>query len=137
MTATKEPAPGTRGESILVVEDDEDVSNYLIETLRDLDYRPLRAKDSVSALSILAEPDVRIDLLLTDVVLPEVNGRELARKAQLMRPGLRVLFMTGYSRDAIVHQGRLEPDVELIQKPVTQEQIATRIRTLLNAKGKS
>jgi PAS domain S-box-containing protein len=136
MKAAKKPVPGVRGEIILVVEDDEDVRNYLIETLHDLNYRALRAHDSVAALGFLAQSDVRIDLLLTDVVLPGMNGRELARKAESMRPGLKVLFMTGYSRNAIVHQGRLDPDVELLQKPVTQEQLATRIRTLLDAKRK-
>jgi two-component SAPR family response regulator len=79
---------------------------------------------------------VQIDLLLTDVVLPGMNGRELATKAQSIRPGLIVLFMTGYSRNAIVHQGRLDPGIELIQKPITQDQLATRIRALLDAGAK-
>ena len=81
---------------------------------------------------MLERPDIHIDLLLTDVVLPGMNGRELARRAQVIRPGLKVLFMTGYSRNAIVHQGRLDPDVELIQKPITQDQLANRIRALLD-----
>jgi CheY-like chemotaxis protein len=62
--------------------------------------------------------------LLTDVVLPGVNGRELARQLRVRRPNLKVLFMTGYSRNAIIHQGRLDPDVELIQKPITQADLA-------------
>jgi DNA-binding response OmpR family regulator len=61
-----------------------------------------------------------------------MNGRELTRKAQAIRSGLKVLFMTGYSRNAIVHQGRLDPDVELIQKPITQDQLANRIRAVLD-----
>jgi CheY-like chemotaxis protein len=131
-----EPAQGDGKETILVVEDDEDVRAYLIETLRDLNYRALRAIDSVSALGLLEQTDIPIDLLLTDVVLPGMNGRELARKAQSIRPDLRVLFMTGYSRNAIVHQGRLDPDLELIQKPITQEQLATRVRSLLDTRPK-
>ena len=112
-----EPVAGERDETILVVEDDEDVRAYLVETLHDLDYRILRAHNSAAALEFLQQGDTRIDLLLTDVVLPGMNGRELARKAQVLRSGLKVLFMTGYSRNAIVHQGRLDSDVELIQKP--------------------
>jgi PAS domain S-box-containing protein len=131
-----EPAQGDGGETILVVEDDEDVRAYLIETLRDLNYRALRAIDSVSALGLLEQTDIRIDLLLTDVVLPGMNGRELAKRAQNIRPGLKVLFMTGYSRNAIDHQGRLDPDVELIQKPITQDRLAARIRNLLDASPK-
>jgi PAS domain S-box-containing protein len=126
--------PAERGETILVVEDD-DVRAYLVETLHDLDYRVLRAHDSVAALEFLQQ-NTRIDLLLTDVVLPGMNGRELSRKAQSLRPGLKVLFMTGYSRNAIVHQGRLDADVELIQKPITQDQLSARMRTLLDAKCK-
>ena len=129
-----EPVAGERDETILVVEDDEDVRAYLVETLHDLDYRILRAHNSAAALEFLQQGDTRIDLLLTDVVLPGMNGRELARKAQVLRSGLKVLFMTGYSRNAIVHQGRLDSDVELIQKPITQDQLSTRIRTLLDAK---
>jgi FixJ family two-component response regulator len=64
--------------------------------------------------------------------LPGMSGRELSREAQKLRPKLKVLFMTGYSRNAIVHQGRLDPGVEFLQKPVTQEQLASRIRILLD-----
>ena len=131
-----ERVPGEHGETILVVEDDEDVRTYLVEPLRELDYRVLRARDFVAALEFLQQRDTRIDLLLTDVVLPGMNGRELSRKAQSLRPGLKVLFMTGYSRNAVVHQGRLDADVELIQKPITQDQLSARIRTLLDAKRK-
>jgi PAS domain S-box-containing protein len=124
---------GGAGETILVVEDDEDVRAYLIETLRELNYRVLPAPDAEAALTLIGQPDTPIDLLLSDIVLPGMNGRELARRAQVMRDGLKVLFMTGYSRDAIVHQGRLEADVELVQKPVTRDQLAARIGALLEA----
>jgi CheY-like chemotaxis protein len=124
---------GLPGETILVVEDDEDVRAYLVETLRDLNYRVLRAADAIAALGFLQQADLRIDLLLTDVVLPGMNGRELAKEAQAQRPGLKVLYVTGYSRNAIVHQGRLDPGVELMQKPITQEKLAIRVRDLLDA----
>jgi DNA-binding response OmpR family regulator len=88
-----------------------------------------------SALTTLLQEDKRVDLLLTDIVMPGINGRELGKRAQLMRPGLPVLYMTGYSRNAIVHQGRLDEGVDFLQKPVGQGQLAARIRTLLDRDG--
>jgi CheY-like chemotaxis protein len=125
---------GLAGETILVVEDDEDVRAYLVETLRRLNYQVLRAAEATAALEFLQQRDLRIDLLLTDVVMPGINGRELARRAEALRPGLKVLYVTGYSRNAIVHQGRLDPGVELMQKPITQETLARRVRDLLDAR---
>ena len=121
-------APG--GESILVVEDDDDVRAFIAETLRELNYIVFRATDAPSALKILASE--RVDLMLTDVVLPGRNGRDLADEATAKRPGLRVLFMTGYSRNAIVHNGRLDQGVNMIQKPFTQAALAAKIRKLLD-----
>jgi CheY-like chemotaxis protein len=83
-------------------------------------------------LGLIEAGDIRIDLLLTDVVLPGMNGRQLAEQAKKRRPGLKVLFTTGYSRNAIVHQGRLDPGVAMIQKPITQGGLASRIRDLLD-----
>jgi CheY-like chemotaxis protein len=125
----KMPA-GPGGESILVVEDDDDVRAFIAETLRELNYIVFRATDAPSALKILANE--RVDLLLTDVVLPGRNGRDLADEATAKRPGLRVLFMTGYSRNAIVHNGRLDQGVNMIQKPFTQAALAAKIRNLLD-----
>jgi DNA-binding response OmpR family regulator len=88
--------------------------------------------DTAAALRILEQENNRIDLLLTDVVMPGLNGRELAVEAQQHRAELKVLFMTGYSRNAIVHQGRLDPGIEMIQKPMTQRELAGRIRDLLD-----
>jgi CheY-like chemotaxis protein len=124
---------GRAGETILVVEDDQDVRDFLVEVLGSLDYRVLSADDAMSALRLLGETTGRIDLLLSDVVLPGINGRELAHQALALRPDLKVLFMTGYSRNAIVHQGRLNPGVEVIQKPMTQGDLANRIRDILDA----
>ncbi|MGA7325459.1 MAG: response regulator [Rhodomicrobium sp.] len=103
-----------------------------METLADLNYEMLEAEQAVPALAILNDKSKRVDLLLTDVILPGMNGRELATKAASIRPGLKALFMTGYSRNAIVHQGRLDPGVEMVQKPITRDQLATRIRSLLD-----
>ena len=127
------PATAAPGETILVVEDDADVRRYLVDILGDANYRVLEAPEASAALAILKQPAQQIDLLLTDVVLPRMNGRELARQAMVLRPGLKVLFMTGYSRNAIIHQGRLDHGVELIQKPLTQELLTQRVRRLLDS----
>jgi DNA-binding NtrC family response regulator len=118
-----------------VVEDDQDVRWYLIEALRDLNYRAIGAPDGAGALRVLEQPSTKIDLMLTDVIMPGMNGRELSRRAQELRPGLRVLFMSGYSRNAVVHQGRVDLDVQLIQKPVSLQDLAARIRDMLDQIG--
>lgn len=125
---------GHLGETLQVVEDDPDVRTYVVEVLRELGYRVMEARDADSALKLFEQHNVPVDLLLTDVILPGKNGRELAAELKKRQPGLKVLFMTGYSRNAIVHQGRLDPGVDLIQKPLTQLALATRIRDLLDAK---
>ncbi len=127
-----EDVEGQLGETILVVEDDADVRAYLCDTLREMEYRVLSAADAAGALAHIEDKRVRIDLLLSDVVLPRMNGRELAEKAQQLRPGLQVLFMTGYARNAIVHHGRLDPGVHLIQKPIMADALGRRIRHLLD-----
>jgi signal transduction histidine kinase len=122
--------PGAQSdETILVVEDDPEVRAYVVEVLRHLKYRVLEAQDAPSALAMTGP----IDLLLTDVVLPKMNGRQLADAMRAQHPNLKVLFMTGYSRNAIVHQGRLDPGVELIQKPLSQAMLAAKVRAVLDA----
>jgi PAS domain S-box-containing protein len=129
-------APSAYGqETILVVEDDADVRTMVCETLRDLNYTVLQASDAPSALKLL-DGTGPIDLLLSDVILPGPNGRELANAALAKRPQLKVLFMTGYSRNAIVHQGRLDEGVQLIQKPLTQATLAAKVRDVLDMTGK-
>jgi two-component system NtrC family sensor kinase len=120
-----------RGETILIVEDDDGVRQYAAEILRDLNYQVIEAKDSASALKLL-DADKAFDLLLTDVVLPGKNGRELANEVEARRPGVKVIFMTGYSRNAIVHQGRLDRDTELISKPLIEGVMARKIRQVLD-----
>jgi PAS domain S-box-containing protein len=118
------------GEAILVVEDDHDVRAFIAETLRELNYIVFQAMDAPSAMRILDTE--RVDLMLTDVILPGRNGRDLADVAVKKRPGLKVLFMTGYSRNAIVHNGRLDQGVSMIQKPFSQAALAAKIRNLLD-----
>jgi two-component system NtrC family sensor kinase len=119
-------------EVILVVEDDAAVRNYVLELLIELNYDAKGAESGEAAAAVLNDGGQQIDLLLTDVVMPGMNGRQLVQLALAKRPGLRVLYMTGYSRDAIVHQGRLDPGVSLIQKPLTELELSVRIRSLLD-----
>ena len=119
------------GGRILVVEDDAAVRNYVVEILRELGFEVAEAADGPAALRQLAAGAGRFDLLLSDVVLPGMSGREIADEAQRLEPALRILFMTGYSRNAIVHQGRLDPGVELLQKPFTAAALAERVRQIL------
>jgi PAS domain S-box-containing protein len=123
---------GHSEELILVVEDNADVRAYSVSVLAELGYRVLEAEDPEAALNLLRGSG-RIDLLFTDVVLPGRSGRELADLATQLRPGLKVLFTTGYSRNAIVHHGRLDAGVQLISKPFTFEGLAARIRDVLDA----
>jgi two-component system NtrC family sensor kinase len=123
-------APAGKQEIVLVVEDDADVRAYVVETLSALNYSVREAANAAAALSILDDSGP-VDLLLTDVVMPGMNGRNLAEAAKLRRPGLKVLYMTGYSRNAIVHQGRLDAGVSLMQKPFSQNVLAMRVRTML------
>ncbi|WP_158812722.1 PAS domain S-box protein [Methylocapsa sp. S129] len=122
-------------ESILVVEDEEALRTYTSEILHELGYRVLEAGSGAAALEILDGGD-EVDLLLTDVVMPGgLNGRELADEARRKRPGLKVIFMTGYTRNAIVHHGRLDAGVDLIGKPFAFHELAERIRKRLDAAG--
>jgi CheY-like chemotaxis protein len=123
---------GDENETVLVVEDDNDLRAYLIEVLRELNYRAIGAQDGTAALGILEQSARKVDLLLTDVVMPGMNGRELSRWAKELRPNLKVLFMSGYSPNAVVHQGRVERDVQLIRKPISTQDLSARLRDMLD-----
>ena len=128
----EQPAPAaSNGEFVLVVEDNDAVRAYSVMSLAELGYQVMEARDADAALSILRS-EQRIDLLFSDVVLPGMSGRALVDKALELRPDLKVLFTTGYSRNAIVHQGRLDAGVQLISKPFTFEQLAVRVRDTLD-----
>lgn len=130
--AVGEAPHGRAGECILVVEDDAEVRKYVIETLTELDYDVLEADGAGLALKLLKEHKEAVKLLLTDVVMPGTNGRQLADEATALNESLKVLYMTGYSRNAIVHHGRLDPGVQLIQKPITRNQLASAVRLALD-----
>ncbi|HVI28164.1 PAS domain-containing protein [Hansschlegelia sp.] len=131
-----EPVEPKRGsdETILVCEDDDHVRAYSVGVLRELGYHVLEAHDGPSALRLLERQDGgAVDMLFTDVVLPGgMTGAVLAQRARALRPDLRVLFTSGYARDAIVHHGRLDPGVELITKPFTFTNLAARVRAVLD-----
>ena len=116
---------------VLVVEDNDDVRAYSVMILSELGYGVIEAANAEAAIAVLAS-DARLDLLFTDVVLPGKTGRSVADAAAQLRPSLKVLFTTGYSRNAIVHHGRLDPGVQLITKPFTFEQLAVRVREVID-----
>jgi nitrogen-specific signal transduction histidine kinase/ActR/RegA family two-component response regulator len=119
------------GETVLVVDDEAAVRVLVTETLEELGYAAIEAADGSSGLRIL-QSDVRIDLLVTDVGLPGLNGRQLADAARVGRPGLRVLFMTGYAHNAAVGNGSaLEPGMEIISKPFALDTLAKKIRAMI------
>jgi signal transduction histidine kinase len=126
-----EPLSASRDEVVLVVEDNDEVRAYSVDILKELGYRVFEACNAEAALRLL-ETAERVDLLFTDVILPGDNGRMLADRAVQLRPGLRVLFTTGYSRNAIVHHGRLDSHLHLISKPFTFHELATKLRELLD-----
>jgi CheY-like chemotaxis protein len=124
--------PEGEQESILVVEDDDGVRSVSVETLMDLGYRVLEAADGAMALRVL-EHAGHIDLLFTDVVLPGgMTGADVAAKARELRPDIKVLFTTGYARNAIFHHGRIDKGVQLITKPFTLKQLAEKVRAVLD-----
>jgi CheY-like chemotaxis protein len=127
------PMPqGHSNEVILVVEDDDDVRGYSTECLRDLGFTVLEAQEAASAMRTLQQHS-EIQLLFTDIGLPGKNGRELAGLALQLRPNLKILFTSGYARNAIVHQGRLDAGVQLLTKPFTRAQLAARVRDVLDS----
>jgi PAS domain S-box-containing protein len=128
-------ARGAKSETILVVEDDPDVRTYSTDSLRELGYRVLEASNGRAALQVLnSHPEVAV--LFTDVGLPGgMNGRQLAEEARRQHADLKVLFTTGYARNAIVHDGRLDPGVELLTKPFTDSALAEKLRDIIDARS--
>jgi CheY-like chemotaxis protein len=130
------PAPATApdaggAETILVVEDDDEVRTTVVANLTDLGYTVLQAPDGEQALALL-RGGARVDLLFTDVVMPgTLPGPELAIQARRLQPGLAVLFTSGYTRDALTTDGRLQEGVRLLGKPYDRHLLARRIRESL------
>ncbi len=132
-TALVEALPqAERGETVLVVDDEATIRMLVTETLEELGYAAIEACDGPSALRIL-QGDDRIDLLVTDVGLPGLNGRQLADAARVPRPSLPVLFITGYAHNAAIGNGALEPGMEIVTKPFALDTLASKIRSMIEA----
>ncbi len=127
----QQPAPAATGETVVVVEDDPAVRMLVLDLLRELGYQAFEAEDAKTALPLL-ESDLRVDLLVTDVGLPGMNGRQLAEIARQHRPGLKILFMTGYAQKAAERQGFLEDGMDMVAKPFAIELLANKIRTMIS-----
>jgi signal transduction histidine kinase len=130
--AGTQPIPhGSVNDTILVVEDDEHVRTMTAESLHELGYTVLQAASGIEAL-LLLEENPAVDLIFTDIVMPQMSGRQLADVVQEKWPTIRILYTTGYTRNAIVHNGVLDHGVSLLAKPFSLEQLAHKIRELLN-----
>jgi CheY-like chemotaxis protein len=126
------PLPGDPAITILVVEDDERVRAYSVEALRELGYSVLQAANGAEALDMLGVRD-GVSLLFTDMVMPALHGRELAELARQMLPDLKVLYTTGYSRDAMAHRLVADAATQVLPKPFTIDQLAVSVRRALEA----
>ena len=124
----------SEGETVLVVEDEASVRLVTVDALHDLGYIVLNASEADEALRLLAEQP-RVDLLFTDIVMPGRNGRELAEAAQVLRPDLKILYTTGYTRNAVVHNGMLDAQVAFLSKPFSIESLAVKVRHVLDGGG--
>ncbi len=122
---------GDRSEVILVVEDDDLLRRLTCEALTELGYTVFDAENATNAIAILDRTE-NIKLLFTDVVMPGLNGKKLADEALSRRPGLKVLFTTGYTANAIVHGGMLDAGVHFIGKPFSFDQMAAKVRAMLD-----
>lgn len=130
-------AYGNASETLLVVEDDDDVRAYTVGTLRELGYRVIEAHDGDTALSFLGRQDGSARLIISDVVMPQMSGSELAARARAVQPGIAILYTSGYTRDAIMRDGRLEPGIEFLAKPFTRRTLANHVRDILDRIGMS
>ena len=124
--------PTGRAEAvILVVEDEQRVRQFAVDALRELGYTVVSASNGMEGLEVVRRQPY-LSLLLTDIVMPGMNGRKLADEARLIMPDLRVLYTTGYTRNAVVHNGILDPGVALLAKPFTMGQLASRVRSIID-----
>ncbi|MGE3935412.1 MAG: response regulator, partial [Rhodospirillaceae bacterium] len=130
---TSPAAASGAGATILAVEDEDLVRDHVANELRQLGYTVLTARDGNAALEILRGP-AHIDLLFSDVVMPGgLSGPELAAQAVVLRPGLKVLYTSGYTENAVIHHGRLDPGVQLLNKPYRRQDLAHKLRQVLDA----
>jgi two-component system cell cycle sensor histidine kinase/response regulator CckA len=132
--ATVAKAPSIRGgtETVLIVEDDAQIQQLVLEVLAEKGYDVLVSSNGLEALQLLSNRSAPLDLILTDVVMPQMSGRELAERAASIKPNTKVLFMSGYTNDAIVRHGVLDSGTWFIQKPFAADALAARVREVLD-----
>jgi two-component system, cell cycle sensor histidine kinase and response regulator CckA len=124
-------------ETVLLVEDEDSVRELVRVTLSSRGYKVLEAENGESGLRLAAESKDAIDILVTDVMMPGIGGRELAKKLLAIRPGISVLYLSGYTEDAVVTQGALGPGTAFLQKPFTLQNLAKKVREVLSAKAQA
>lgn len=129
---SEEVPRGQAGETVLVIDDEPTVRMLVAQVLTDLGYAAIEAADGPSGLKII-NSDMRVDLLVTDVGLPGMNGRQVADAARSVRPDLKVLFITGYAENAVLSHGHLDPGMHVLTKPFSMDTLATRLRGLIEA----
>ena len=127
----KSTTPVCGNETVLVVEDEDTVRELVVEALRKCGHNVVEAPDGPTALEKFGESGARIDLLLTDVIMPHMDGKELATRFREIYPDLKVLFMSGYTDDVIVSHGVLAPDTPFVHKPFTTTELTRKIREVL------
>jgi CheY-like chemotaxis protein len=130
-----EHPPLSGSETILLVEDEDAVRNLASRALRKQGYTVMEAAHGGEALDIVQRLEVPVDLLVTDVVMPQVSGRELVEKLAVLSPETEVIYMTGYTDDAIIHHGVLDSGIELIQKPFKPRVLLEKVREVLDGKA--
>jgi len=122
-------------ETVLLVEDEESVRELVRETLKTRGYRVIEASDGIAGMRVSEEYPGNIEILITDVVMPGMSGRELAKRVAAARPNIRVLYLSGYTEDAIIHEGALEPGTGFLQKPFTLQVLARKVREVLQGES--
>jgi len=120
-------------ETVLIVEDDDSLRNFAQKILHIYGYRTLNAENGEDALRVCKEHDGQIDLMITDVVMPKMGGKELAERLRPLYPQMKVIYMSGYTDNAIVHHGVLEPGLNFLEKPFTLESLARKVRKALRS----
>jgi CheY-like chemotaxis protein len=117
---------------VLLVEDEESVRELVRDTLLGKGYKVIEAQNGEAGLKVSEEHAGTIHVLITDVVMPGMGGRELAQRVSAARPHIKVLFLSGYTEDAIIHEGVLEPGTAFLQKPFTLQMLSRKVREVLH-----
>ncbi|MCK4944019.1 MAG: response regulator, partial [Candidatus Aminicenantes bacterium] len=123
----------TGHESLLVVEDNQNVREFTCAALRSLGYRVLEAQNGNKALKMVQEKEMRVNLLISDLVMPEMGGIEVAKKIKEIVPTIKVLFTSGYADNHVILNGEIEPDFNFIHKPYSQKMLGEKIRAILDS----